>query len=262
MSRLARPHDRSSLARDLRALGCAVGDTLMIHASMRRVGSVDAGADTLIDALLEVVGAEGTLFAYADFETTPSMPFFDADHSPCAVDHGVFPEVLRRRRGTRRSVNPGASVIALGAKADGLVAPHRLIDGYGLDTPFARFVAERGQILLIGSLWDAVTLLHHAEAIARIPGKRCCRHEIDVRIGDRMSSVVTEEWDTSHPVHPSMPEDYFERLVTGFVGSHVVPRGPVGHADTVRLDARALLEWSVAQIEAEYGDPAVTHSER
>ncbi|MEY2883483.1 MAG: aminoglycoside 3-N-acetyltransferase, partial [Pseudomonadota bacterium] len=51
---------QSALVEQLAALGLAAGDSVMVHASLRRVGPMPGGADTLIAALRERIGADGT----------------------------------------------------------------------------------------------------------------------------------------------------------------------------------------------------------
>lgn len=56
--------DRWSVERltaDLCRLGVVAGDVVMVHASLRAVGPVPAGADGVIDALEAAVGPRGTL---------------------------------------------------------------------------------------------------------------------------------------------------------------------------------------------------------
>jgi aminoglycoside 3-N-acetyltransferase len=50
-----------SFAEDLCRLGVLLGDTLMIHASLRAVGTLLGGSDALLVALEEAVGPDGTL---------------------------------------------------------------------------------------------------------------------------------------------------------------------------------------------------------
>ena len=236
-------------------LGVQAGDTLMIHASLRKVGKLDGGADALIDALLASVGPDGTLFAYADFEPTTEVPYFDIARSPCATDHGVFPEVLRRRPGVLRSTNPGASVLALGAQARDLTHPHPLHYGYGAGTPFERFVSVGGKLLLLGSSLDAVTLLHHVEDLARIPSKRVIRYSVPVHSNGETRDIVIEEFDTSNPVVATMPENYFEQLMRAFLADHAIEPRLVGSAPSYLIDARALVRYAKERMEREYGSP-------
>ena len=241
------------LVTQLREIGVHTADTLMIHASMRKVGKIDGGADGLIDALLEAVGPRGTLFAYADFEPVSDTPHFDPDRSPCAFDHGVFPEVLRRRAGTLRSTNPGASVLALGEKAVMLTQPHPLQYGYGTGSPFERFVQCDGKLLLLGSSLDAVTLLHYVEAIANLPGKRVIRYDVPMLLDGVALNVEIEEFDTSTPVVTGMPENYFEQLVQDFLASERLAPQMIGGAESYFIDAPTLVRFARARMESEYG---------
>jgi aminoglycoside 3-N-acetyltransferase len=237
----------------LRTAGVRPGDVLMIHASMRKVGPVERGADGLIEALKTAVGPTGTLMAYADFEPTDKVPYFDLRRSPCAADHGVFAEGLRVRPGTMRSANPGASVVANGAAAMEIIAPHPLRYGYGRGTPFERFLALGGKVLLLGSHFDHVTILHHAEALADLPGKRVIRYTVPVRRGDETTAVEIEEFDTSNPVVDGMPETIFDDIVRAYVAERAVRCGRVGGAPTHLLDAADLVGYAIAWMEREYG---------
>ncbi len=58
---------RSMLRDQFLALGLMPGDIVMVHAAVSRVGPLLNGPDTLIAALREAVGAEGTVMAYTDW---------------------------------------------------------------------------------------------------------------------------------------------------------------------------------------------------
>jgi aminoglycoside 3-N-acetyltransferase len=59
-----------------------------------------------------------------------------------------------------------------------VTADHPLDYGYGEAWPLAKLVAARGKVLMVGAPPDTMTLLHHAEHLARIPGKRIRRYEV------------------------------------------------------------------------------------
>src|SRR5687768_12720625 len=82
------PITSAEIARALRALGLERGDCVLVHSSLSRIGRVAGGAEAVVDALLEVVGTEGTL-AVPTFPFTGSMleylrsdPPFDAETTP------------------------------------------------------------------------------------------------------------------------------------------------------------------------------------
>ena len=59
---------RSRLVADFTTLGLKKGNIVMVHASLRSVGTVLGGPDALIDALLTAVGSGGTVMAYTDWQ--------------------------------------------------------------------------------------------------------------------------------------------------------------------------------------------------
>ena len=52
---------KDDIACQLRKVGLEQGDTVMVHTSLKRMGYVCGGAQTVIEALIEVVGDTGTI---------------------------------------------------------------------------------------------------------------------------------------------------------------------------------------------------------
>jgi aminoglycoside 3-N-acetyltransferase len=194
---------RVDLTAGLARLGVAAGDIVMVHAACRAVGPVLGGADAIIAALRDAVGAEGTVMAYLDWEAAwedfkdehgripaalrPHVLPFDPALTRAARQNGTLPEFLRTTPGARRSANPGASVAALGARADWLTADHPMDYGYGPGTPLARLVEARGKVLMLGAPLDT----HDPAAPCRAPGEAAGQahhpHRGPLRDGGRCS---------------------------------------------------------------------------
>jgi aminoglycoside 3-N-acetyltransferase len=179
---------RSELAEGLGAIGVPRGSVLFVHTSMRALGWVIGGSDTVVRALLDAVGPDGTVAAVASWCDIPlrmdewdparrrayleEMPGFQAAHSEANPLYGRLPERLRSWPGSRKSAHPDQRVVAVGARAGWLTHGHPLDDSFGSGTPFARLVEARGHVLMLGAPLRSLTLLHHAEALAEVPGKR------------------------------------------------------------------------------------------
>lgn len=72
----------------------------------------------------------------------------------------------------RHSGHPEAGVAAVGSLAEALTAEHSYDDAYGAGTPYARLVELGGQVAVLGGPLDTVTLVYHAEAVAKFLDKR------------------------------------------------------------------------------------------
>lgn len=270
-------HSRQSLAADLRNLGVAAGDALMVHAGLRSVGRVISGADAVIAALRDAIGPSGTLLAYADWEAdlwaddhggmeqnplvipvrdelrAHALPF-DPLASRATRDNGAFPELLRTTPGALRSANPGASCVALGHRAAFFVADHAMDYGYGPESPFGELVAAEGKVLMLGAPLEKMTLQHHAEHMARLPNKRVVRREQPVRAQNGTTQWRWfEEFNTSVPVVAGLADDYFVEVVEAFLATGEGARGKVGDADCVLVPAAPMVSFAVAWLESRLG---------
>lgn len=243
----------AQLEHDFRNIGIHAGDTIMVHASLRAVGPVEGRAEGLVSTLLSVLDDQGTLMAYVDFEPTNNIPYFDPQHSPARSDHGVLAEIIRMWPGTIRSLNPGASMVAIGAKAVWLCNDHPMNYGYGPGSPLAKLVEIDGKVLLLGSDFDHVTILHYAEHCAKLPNKRVIQQTDQVLSENTVVDVVIEEFDTGDPIVSAMPTDYFAQITQQFVDSGYAQIGSVGQAASVLLPARDFVTFAVDKMEREFG---------
>src|SRR3954452_9573902 len=123
---------RSDLARDLRAAGVREGTILFVHSSMRALGWVVGGPETVVRALLDAVGPDGTVAAGASWCDIPlrldemlperrrayreEMPGFAPDHSEANPRYGRLPERLRSWPGSFKSAHPDQRVVAVGPR--------------------------------------------------------------------------------------------------------------------------------------------------
>jgi aminoglycoside 3-N-acetyltransferase len=238
---------------------------VLVHAALRAIGPIVGGADVVVMALRDVVGPQGTILGYTDWQSEdeilddPSvrddMPPFDPLTSRAIRDNGWFPEMLRTTPGAVRSRNPGASMAALGGRADWFVADHAMDYGYGPHSPLGKLVEADGKTLLLGCPWDRITLLHHAEHIADYFPKRIRRYESPLLIDGQTVWRQFEEFDTSHSPD-GLPEDYFIGIVEEFLATGRGRRGTIGAAPSVLVKAKEIVPFAVDWLETRLPKPA------
>lgn len=257
---------RASLRDDLSRIGLRAGDCVMLHAAMSKVGPLLNGPDALSNAILDVVGPDGTLLVYTSWDSVHEdlldddghvlpewrdhVPPFDPQTSRAVRMNGIIAEFVRTMPCARRSANPGASVAAVGRLAEWITAGHPLDYGYGEGSPLARLVETGGRVLMVGAPWDTMTLLHHADHHAVIPDKKTIRFEVPFAGPAGTEWRFVEEYETGDPVHEDLPDNYFERIVTAFVEGGGGSQGMVGAAPSLLVDAGPIFAFAVRWLEA------------
>jgi aminoglycoside N3'-acetyltransferase len=254
------------LTDDLHRLGVVPGDALMVHASMRKIGPVDGGADGVLDAIEAAIGAEGTLLmtlgARDDWGWVNEHPEseraallrdaepFDALVTPADPDIGVLAEVFRTRPQTMISDHPEGRFGAWGAHASELVDDVPWDDYYGPDSPLHRFVQLGGKVLRLGADLDTATLLHWAEYLAPVPDKRRVRRHRMVRRSDKSEFVVVECLDDNEGIVDHPGEDYFATILRAYLETGRAAVGKVGRATSELIDGSDLVDFGVTWMAA------------
>lgn len=164
-------YTKSDLHSHLHTLGIDPQGTLLVHSSYKSIGTVDGGAEAILDVFIDYM-RQGLLvfpshtWGYINAEN----PRFHVADSPSNV--GILSELFRRRPETVRSWHPTHSVCALGADAEAFTAGDER-----WDTPCARGSAwgrlldRKAQIMLLGVDLRRNTFIHGVEEWADIPGR-------------------------------------------------------------------------------------------
>ena len=249
---------RRELAAQLRTLGLAPGDTVMVHASVRAVGPVAGGPDQIHLAISDAIGTEGTLLMYAscpqyydevgrgtlapelEAELRDKLPPFDALTARAARDNGALVELLRTWPGSRVNEHV-VRFVASGARADQLLAPQPWDFAYGAGSALERLLALDGKILMLGADHDTATFLHYTEHVGDFPGKRVIRYQVPVlERGERVWRWTAEVDTSDGGAHAHWPERFFAKIVDGHLRATGNGGGRIGDAPSWLMSARAL----------------------
>ena len=116
------------LVQDIKSLGIKDGDMLFVRISYKAIGDVEGGADTVIDAILQVIGKEGTLIASAFYDLEPSYKkyFKKRVYQPGKMKliTGIIPKLMANRPNAYFSSNPVTPYVVIGAKAEEITNIH------------------------------------------------------------------------------------------------------------------------------------------
>ncbi|SCL19925.1 aminoglycoside 3-N-acetyltransferase [Micromonospora pallida] len=245
---MTEPIDRAGLAAELRAVGLTEGRSVLVHASLRRMGPVAGGPVTVLAALRDVLGDAGTVVVPAQTagnsitspafrahtaglsareatEVEASIPPFRPEHSP-SEGMGALAEHVRRQPGALRSRHPQTSFAALGPDAAELIGVHDLECHLGERSPLGALYAADALVLLLGVGYAACTAFHLAEyRLVRRPAWRPYRCYTLDDAGRR----VRRDFQGL-----DMNDSDFTRIGVALDALPSVRRGPVG-AGTGRL---------------------------
>lgn len=232
-------YTKQSLKQDLAAMGLTGAETILIHSSMKSIGEVEGGADTVLDVLMEYF-AQGLLllpthtWRFMDGGNT----VFDVRNSPCCV--GILPELFRQRSGVIRSLHPTHSMAAYGKDAAAYLAGE-----LETSTPCApggcydRLRTVHGKILLLGVTHARNTFIHSVEEVLNVPH----------RLTDKpLKLTVVDEAGESHTAYmrrhynadqPHISED-FVKLEQAYLDCGAAQNTKLGDAKCILCDAEGL----------------------
>jgi aminoglycoside 3-N-acetyltransferase len=137
------------------------GDVLLVHSSFKSFGGVEGGPQTVIDALLSILGEEGTLIVPTfNFDFCEGKAF-DMMNTPSK--QGIITEFVRKNPKSRRILHPIHSFSILGKLADQL-GSLRYKSSFGKDSLFAKLRELDSKIMIVGLIYSrSLTFIHHVE---------------------------------------------------------------------------------------------------
>jgi aminoglycoside 3-N-acetyltransferase len=155
--------------------------SLLVHSSMKSLGFIEGGADTVVDAFIEYMQQGLLIFPTHTWQdnNNPDLCFDPLKEKSCV---GILGELFRQRTGVIRSLHPTHSVAALGLDAARYIAgeencqtpcPRNGVWGklYDMDT----------QILFLGCELTKNTFMHSVEEWFKVP-QRLSEHFVAYRI--------------------------------------------------------------------------------
>lgn len=234
-------HTKEGLIDAFCRIGLAAGDVVLVHSSLRKLGPVAGGADTVLDALLELLGPQGTLaLPTHTFKVVDEQRPFDVRHTKGNV--GVLSEVFRMRLGVVRGVHPTHSVAALGARAEEFVhVAFGDTSPCSANSPYSRLCDWDGKVLIIGETLNRCTLFHGCEEWAGL----------DI-LGEPKPLTCIDAAGVTHPFpmrgHTINTWDQFPRLEPALLERRHLRHEVLGDCPLRLLHARPACTWLVEEL--------------
>ncbi len=228
-------YSKADIINDIKKLGIAPADTVIVHTSLKSIGPLENGADTVLDAFCEYLGngllvLPGHTWAGINGEN----PEFDVLNTPVCI--GVMPEIFRKRKGVYRSLHPTHSLLACGNDAKEFVGGQERFDTpCAPDSCYGELEKRDGWVVLLGVNFMRCTLIHCIEEIAGVPGRLTQAREL-LKVKDesgRLHMVPSRR-------HQNANSDYYQKIEPVLDHKKVLKRGKIGAADTIACRVRDL----------------------
>ena len=238
------------LVKDLQNLGLQKGDTVIVHSSLKSMGQVEGGADTVIDALIEVVGENGTvLFPALSWWPCTTTLKFDAKNTASCV--GKIPETFRKRPNVLRSLHPTHSVCAYGKLAYELTKDHQLdTTPVGPNSPYQKLIGVDGKILMLGCGLRPNTFMHGVEEVGNAPYCLGDAQTYTLTDMDGKELQMTIKGHNFHRPNGNLNQRY-DRAVNLLEKGVDYFEGSVHNAEAYLIKAKPLCEKAVAKMQSD-----------
>lgn len=232
---------KDDLMNQLKDMGLVSSDTILIHSSMKAIGNVDGGADTVLDALMEFFSDGLLLLPTHTWKTVnDANPVFDPASTPSCV--GLLTNMFMKRAGVIRSLHPTHSMAGCGKDAAQYLSGEEYCN-----TPctpggcYDRLRERNAKILLIGVGHERNTFIHSVEEVLNIPHRLSdmpMKLHTVMTDGNVRDVYMRKHYNASNP---HISED-FVKLEQAFYDCHAAKKSVFGNADCILCDAAKIFK--------------------
>lgn len=228
-------YTKKELLNQLFELGIKHNDTLLVHSSMKSIGEVEGGADTVLDAFCEYL-EEGLLIfpTHTWNQINEEYNTFDPNTEPSCV--GLLTNLFMKRAGVLRSLHPTHSLAALGDDAKNFIEGEEQHD-----TPccregcYGKLYDRKAKILFLGCDLNHNTYLHGVEEWNKVPNRLVEKaRQLQIRMSD--GSVIPRTMFGHYNAYGDISKNY-GKMEQIFLKKGIGYKGRFGDADCVFCDA-------------------------
>ena len=234
-------YTKQDLIRQLQEMGLKATDAVMLHSSMKAIGEVEGGADTVLDAFMEYL-SEGLFMtpAHTWAQMSETHSCFDPETEPACV--GIIPNLFLKHSGVVRSLHPTHSIAAYGASA-----PEYVRGEENCVTPctpggcWDRLRGIHAKILLAGVTHIRNTFIHSIEEVLDVPERFTASpsaFQIKMPEGGLKEVLVYRHYNP-HTAHIS---ESFDKLSRAFYETGAAYKVSLGAAECILCDAEKMFE--------------------
>lgn len=245
-----RAYTKEDLKQQLAEMGLKNTEAVMVHSSMKSLGNVEGGADTVVDAFMEFF-SEGLFMTPTHTWAQMSAEYcvFDPKAEPACV--GIIPNIFRTREGVVRSLHPTHSIAAYGPNAAEYIKGEE-----NVTTPcqpggcWDRLREVNAKILLVGVTHIRNTFIHAVEEVFDVPERLTAEPTVfQIKMPDgSLKEVAMYRHYNRILEHIS---ESFDKMEAGYYRTGAAKKVRLGDAECILCDANRLFEVTGAILKQE-----------
>lgn len=234
-------YTKQDLLLHMEQMGILPTDTLLIHSSMKAIGAVEGGAETVLDVFMEYL-KDGLLIlpTHTWASMSEEHKVYNPKNEPACV--GILPNLFLKRKGVLRSLHPTHSVAVYGKDKEAFIkGEENRTTPCSPDGCYDRLRERNAKILLLGIGHERNTYIHCVEERLNVPDrltKEPTLFEIVMPNGELKSSAMYRHFNAMNP-HIS---EAYPKLEQAFYDRNAAKKGVFGDASCILCDANAIYE--------------------
>ena len=235
-------YTKDDIFAQLKGLGAPEGSVVLMHTSLRAVGTVEGGAEGLLDVMIEYFTRGGGLFCVPTHTWHNLGREITLDMSTTESCLGAFSVVAAADPRGLRTENPTHSMVIFGdrTRAEKFAENEaRVLTPTAPEGCYGKLYSEGGYILLVGVAQNRNTYLHSVDEMLKIPNRmdtkpeRCGVKPVD-------GEVIPRKLTLFHTDHSEDISERFVKYDTAFRYHRCINDGFIGNAPTMLCDARKM----------------------
>lgn len=246
-------YSKEDLVKDLQNLSLQQGDCILVHSSLSKIGWVIGREVAVVEALLEVIGEDGTIImpCFSGENSAPElwgnppvpaswvskikqhMPAFHPAITPTR-EMGRIVNSFWHYPGVIRSLHPQVSFCGYGKLAHAILEKHSLTPGLGNDSPLAKLYQYKAKVVLLGVGYNNCTCLHLSES--NFARANTIKTGVSVVQDGKAMWIDFEEIDYD--------DSDFHKLGLDYEKEFAIIQGVVGQAPCKVLDLKSICDYA------------------
>lgn len=239
-------------------IGIKPNETLLVHSSMKSIGNVVGGADTVLDAFIEYMKPGLLVFpTHTWTKINEENCVFNPLSEPSCV--GILSNLFLKRSGVVRSLNPTHSVGALGEDAVAFIEGE---EKWNTPSPrggcLGKLYDRKAKVLFLGCSLGKNTFLHGVEEWNQVPMRLADKYQ-NLKIITPDGRLFERITYTYHNPFCDVSENY-RKMEEPLIYTGIAKKGLIGDAVSVLCDVVGMADLTVSFLNRNlnlFGDSSV-----